>query len=149
MTNTFNRNDGTFAQVDMASLSPGLTSLTKATTADITFTTTAYFDAPAVAQGSSGTWYASGSVTLQSTAAATTRYFARLWDGTTTIAAATFDSAAVGQVTHISLSGMIASPGGNLRMSAADLNGAGGVSKILFNKSGFSQDSIITAVRIG
>ena len=146
MTNTFNRNDGTFAQVDYASVSgnPALTSLTKATTADITLSTTSYFDGPAVSQGSSGTWFASGTVTLLSSAGFP-NYFAKLWDGTTVIASAATDPGAINFWITISLSGVLASPAGNLRISVA----SSVASKILFNASGNSADSVITAVRIG
>ena len=148
MTNLFNRNDGTFAQVDMASLSPGLTSVTKATTADITLSTTSYIDGPSVTQGSSGTWYVSGSVTLGSTGGGSSRFFVRLWDGTTTIAAgaSSFLGASSAAAISVSLSGIMASPAGNLRISVA--NNSDPVSKILFNNSGFSLDSSVVAVRI-
>jgi hypothetical protein len=147
MTNTFNRNDGTFAQVDMASLTPGLTTVTKATTANVALSSTAsYFDGPSVSQGSSGTWYASGSITLQSTAGSD-NFAAKLWDGSTVIASGAVTTVGASAIGQIALSGVIVSPAGNLKISASDFTGTHG--NILFNFSGNSADSFITAVRIG
>lgn len=148
MTNLFNRNDGTFAQVAFGDLSgvPVLTTVTKATTANITLTTTSYFDGPSVTQGSSGTWLAMGTVTISSTIGANT-YYSKLWDGTTIIdSAANSSPGGAGISLQISLSGTLASPAGNLRISIAGF-ASGGI--ILFNQSGNNLDSTITAVRIG
>lgn len=148
MTNLFNRNDGTFAQVAFGDLGGGaaLTTVTKATTANITLTTTSYFDGPTVSQGSSGTWFASGVVTISSSGGQNV-YYSKLWDGTTVIASGT-NSNAGGSAFYlqIPLSGVIASPAGNLRISISNFV-AGGV--IIFNQSGNSADSFLTAVRIG
>ena len=123
-----------------------LTYLTKSTTADITLTTTLYVDGPSVAQGSSGIWYASGTITLVDGAAA--RIFrARLWDGTTIIASAENEATLTSVPIVISLSGVIASPAGNIRISAEC--GSAGTSNIKFNASGDSADSTVTAIRIG
>jgi hypothetical protein len=146
MPNLFNRNDGTFAQVDIASLGTTtfpLNNLTNASSANVSLTTTSYFDGPAVSQGSSGTWYASGTVTLNTTSGGA-NFFAKLWDGTTTIASAAAGASGTNAVA-ITLSGALASPAGNLRMSAASSN----LGSILFNNSGNSKDSTVTAVRIG
>lgn len=148
MTNLFNRNDGTFAQVDAASVSgnPVLSTITKATTANITVTTTGVFiDGPSVSQGSSGTWYASGSVTVISTGGTNT-FWCKLWDGTTVIASGASNQGTINTPVQMSLSGTLASPAGNLRISVAPVFTTG---LIAFNQSGNSLDSFITAVRIG
>lgn len=149
MTNLFNRNDGTFAQVAQGDLSgnPALTSITKATTANISLGSTSFIDGPSVSQGSSGTWFASGVVTLTSTVGSS-NFYAQLWDGTSIIASGADTTAGgSGFFTQIALNGVITSPAGNIKISVADASGAGGT--ILFNQSGNSKDSFVSAVRIG
>lgn len=114
--------------------------------ADVALNNTAnYFDGPSVAQGTSGTWVASGTVTLTDTAGGAA-FFAKLWDGTTVIASAPTNTAAATGLTTISLSGTLASPAANIRISVRDTTSVSG--KILFNTSGNSKDSTITAYRI-
>jgi hypothetical protein len=72
---------------------------------------------------------------------------AKLWDGTTVIASASFVSLSTQTIGAISLSGVITSPAGNLRISVRDSTTTNG--HIKFNSSGNSKDSTITAVRIG
>lgn len=113
---------------------------------DVTITTAAtYYDGPTVAQGSSGTWCASGTITVtDSTAAASTLITAELWDGTTVISTGVVSTVpTAGDPATISLSGCLATPAGNLRISAT--SGRSGTSKIVFNSSGKSKDSTITA----
>jgi hypothetical protein len=50
------------------------------------------------------------------------------------------------QNTTVSLSGYIINPAGNLRISCRDTTSTSGV--ILFNNSGLSKDSTITAIRV-
>ena len=107
--------------------------------------TSNYFDGPTVAQGTSGTWYVSGTVTVLDTSGAAA-YFAKLWDGATVIASGRCDSAAANQVITISLSGRIAAPAGNLRISVRDTSSTSG--SILSNATSNSKDSTITAYRI-
>ena len=124
-----------------------VTFLTKSTTLDIAISvsTGTYTDGPAVAQGSAGTWYASGTVTLVSASGGPFVYV-RLWDGTSVIASATTDPANTAFFTTVSLSGILVSPAGNLRLSARTTS----VSQtIKFNGSGDALDSTITAMRIG
>lgn len=104
-----------------------------------------YFDGPSVAQGSAGTWFASGSVTLIDTAGAA-KFDVKLWDGTTVIAAGTHSQTAANQTDSVHLSGYLATPAGNLRISARDESSTSGF--IQFNGSGLSKDSTITAFRI-
>lgn len=103
-----------------------------------------FFTGPTVAQGTAGTWFASGSVTCNDSTGAST-FVAKLWDGTTVIASAAFDSSGTGDVT-IALSGYLASPAANIRISVKDVSHTTG--KILFNSSGASKDSTLSAVRV-
>ena len=103
-----------------------------------------YFDGPSVAQGTTGTWFASGTVTLVDTGGATLIY-GKLWDGTTLIASGKVTVPAAGNIVTMSLSGCLSSPAGNIRISCLDNLTTG---KILFNGSGNSKDSTISAYRI-
>jgi hypothetical protein len=137
---TFWRGDGTWASV------PALSSLTNSLGADVNLNNTAnYFDGPSVAQGTSGTWFVSGTVTVND--ASTAVYFAKLWDGTTVLASTEIVILSTQTVGTISLSGVITSPAGNLRISVRDTTTTAGLIK--FNLTGNSKDSTITAVRIG
>mgnify|MGYP003325893372 FL=1 len=106
-----------------------------------------YFDGPSVAQGSTGTWYVSGTVTV-GVPVAGSRLNAKLWDGTTVIASAqTFSTTTGNGITTIALSGTLASPAGNLRISVNSPDSTSGT--IYYNLSGNSKDSTITAIRVG
>ena len=60
--------------------------LTNSIGSDVSLNNTAnFFTGPTVAQGTTGTWFASGTVTLNDTAGAAS-FYAKLWDGTTVIA---------------------------------------------------------------
>lgn len=104
-----------------------------------------YFDGPSIAQGSTGTWFASGTVTLNDTGGAAT-FYCKLWDGTTVIASAVGRTIAANNRTSVSLSGYLASPAGNLRISVKDISATTGL--IEYNTSGESKDSTITAYRV-
>lgn len=125
-----------------------ITKLVNSLSANVLLTNiTLFFDGPQVAQGSVGTWFVSGTVTLGSPNA--DGYVAKLWDGTTVIASGTHFNVAATQVT-LSLSGVITSPAGNLRISVQDDVSTSG--KIFANISGVGApgtDSTITAIRIG
>lgn len=105
----------------------------------------AYRTGPSVAQGSTGTWCASGTVSVQDTAGAATVY-ALLWDGTNNISSAILKMSAANEPGSISLSGCRASPAGNLRISVKDITSTSGA--ILFNATGTSKDSTVTAWRV-
>lgn len=105
-----------------------------------------YFDGPSVAQGTHGTWFASGQVTVRDNAGVAT-ISAKLWDGTTVISSGAASIPAAGEVAVIALSGFLASPAGNLRISVNDPTSTSGFIK--FNQSGNSKDSTITAFRVG
>lgn len=104
-----------------------------------------YFDGPSVAQGVTGTWFASGAVTLADTAVAAAMS-CKLWDGTTVIASGQMTTAALQFRGVVALSGYLASPAGNIRISCKD--GTATTGKIEFNNSGNSKDSTISAYRI-
>lgn len=108
--------------------------------------TGSFFDGPSVAQGTAGTWYASGTVTVANTGAAGD-FIVKLWDGTTTIASAYLNNSTTNKYTPVSLSGYITNPAGNLRISVRDQSGTSGL--IAANVSGSGKDSTITAIRIG
>lgn len=118
--------------------------ITASTSADILLNnTSSYFDGPTIAQGSSGTWFVAGTVTITSATAA--NISAKLWDGTNIIASCA-DSVIGNGFCPMALSGYITSPSSNLRISVRDVGTTTG--KILFNQSGNSKDSTITAIRI-
>lgn len=124
------------------SLSP----ITNSLSGDVTLNNISnFFDGPSIAQGTSGTWWAAGVVTVQDTAGAAT-FEAKLWDGTTVIAAATFSTAAINYYTSATLCGYLASPAANIKISVKDITSTSG--KILFNPSGTSKDSTLSAIRI-
>jgi len=115
--------------------------------ADVLLNNTAnFFDGPSVAQGSLGTWFVSGQVNFTDTGASTDFYF-KLWDGTTTIATCYGRNVSAAFVSQAFLCGFISAPAGNLRISAKDAGTVNG--KLVYNTSGQSKDCTITAIRIG
>lgn len=126
---------------------PVFTTFTNSLGADVALNNTGnYFDGPSVSQGTSGTFFASGTVTVLDSVAGTATFNAKLWDGTTVIASArALDSASNIRVS-ISLSGVITAPAGNIRISVNDPTATTG--KMLFNDSGNSKDCTLTAVRL-
>jgi hypothetical protein len=136
---------GTFqeARVLVANFAP----ITNSLSGDVTMNVSAnYFTGPSVSQGTSGTWYASGTVTIIESATAGS-FDAKLWDGTTVIASCRHYSDTANVQRSISLSGYITNPAGNIRISVRDLNGTSG--SILSNVTGGGKDSTVTAIRIG
>ena len=117
---------------------------TNSLAADVTCNDTAlYFDGPSVAQGSTGTWFASGTITIS--AFQGHENYAKLWDGTTVIASARIALNNANHGTSISLSGYITSPAGDIRISLRDASGTG---LIAWNASGNEKDSTISVFRI-
>lgn len=128
------------------SLAVSLSSFTASLGADVALNNISnYFPGPAVAQGTTGTWLVTGTITARDTAGVA-GIFVKLWDGTTVIASARADTSATNFYTSISVSGIITNPAGNLRIDVRDASSASGV--LIFNGSGNSKDSTITAVRI-
>lgn len=123
-----------------------LSTLTNSPLADVALNnTSAYFDGPSVAQGTSGTWFVSGTVTLDDVSAASL-FYCKLWDGTNVLASGATNTPGATGLNTISLSGEISSPSGNLRISCRDVNTTSGF--MLLDASGNGKDSRITAVRI-
>jgi hypothetical protein len=123
----------------------GLSSLTNSLGADVAMNNTVnYFDGPSVAQGTTGTWFASGTVTVLDTTAA--QINCKLWDGTTVMASARIFTGLANAAQIVALSGILATPAGNIRMSCNDVSTTAGLIK--FNQSGNSKDSTISAFRI-
>jgi hypothetical protein len=122
-----------------------LSTFSNALGADVAITPiSTYVTGPTVAQGTSGTWFASGTVTLQDTSGIA-RFDCKLWDGTTVISSAsyTLNTSYIGGLT---LSGYLASPAGNIRISCKNPNSANGF--MLFNSSSGGKDTSIYVVRI-
>ncbi len=125
---------------------PAFTVLSNALGGDVALSTGAFADGPSVSQGTSGIWYAAGTITINSVT--NSNFTAKLWDGTTVINSALSATANAASRTTISLAGVIASPVGNIKISAQVFTPSGSGS-IVFNNTGLSKDSNITAVRIG
>ena len=104
-----------------------------------------FFDGPSTAQGTTGTWWASGTVTLTDTGSAAV-FNCKLWDGTTNIATAQTKLATAGTATTISLSGFKAAPAGNIRISCNDPTSTNGL--ILSSATTLGLDSTVSVVRI-
>ena len=125
-----------------------LSPITNALSGDVALNNTAvYFDGPSIAQGTSGTWFVSGSVTLRDTAGSAT-FFIKLWDGTTVIQATGLYVTGANLTNSVNLSGYITAPAGNLRISVQDLSSTSGFIKYNVSSNG-GKDSTITAIRIG
>jgi hypothetical protein len=131
------------------SFAPKITTISNSIGADVVLNTAGtYYDGPSVAQGTIGTWYASGSITISNTGGATGGYSVKLWDGTTLISSGfiQINSAVLPQ--PVSLSGTIVNPAGNIRISVA-ASYTSPNNKMVYNMSGLGKDSSITAIRIG
>jgi hypothetical protein len=137
---TFWRGDGTWTV-------PVLSTLTNSLSGDVALPiSTAYAAGPQVAQGTSGIWFASGSVLVTDTAAGAP-FFAKLWDGTTVIASGAINTAAANTRGLIALSGVITNPAADIRISVANL-AATATGGIRFNNTSNSKDSTLTVIRI-
>jgi hypothetical protein len=120
--------------------------ITASLSGDVALNNTAnYFDGPSVAQGTVGTWFASGTITVIDTAAGPDAFDVKLWDGTTVIAS-TRVAASQNFAATATLSGVIASPAANIRISVKDATNTTGAIK--FNLTGNSKDSTVSAYRI-
>lgn len=122
-------------------------SVTNALVANVNLTsTTVYADGPSISQGSSGIWFASGRITLQYTGGLA-YFYCKLWDGTTVIDGVRGTNPAAGVNGSVSLSGVLASPAGNLKISVLPQVASG--QSLIATGSGLGFDSSLTAVRIG
>jgi len=122
------------------------TAYTNSLGADVSLTSGSYIDGPTVSQGTTGTWFASGTVVVRDPTNANSNWSAKLWDGTTVIASCRLNGPLQNGNYTISLSGYIASPAGNIRISVNATTYSG--TSMLYNSSGNSKDSTITAFRI-
>lgn len=135
VTGTLPRANGGFAAGNLSNI----------LAADVTMSNTSlYYEGPKVAQGTSGLWYVSGSITLGVTAGNPINV--KLWDGTTVIASGEATGPTVTGVFHVHLSGIINSPAGDIRISARSPAAA---ATMYYNVSGNSKDSSLFAFRIG
>ena len=109
--------------------------------------TAAYFTGPTIAQGSAGTWLASGVVTINAAQGGAV-VNVKLWDGTTVIASttSTWPSSQTPAVMSFALSGYITSPAGNIRISANNATSTAG--GFVYNQSGGNKDCTVSAIRI-
>lgn len=124
----------------------GMTSISNSLGADVNMNVTAnYFAGPSTAQGTTGTWYASGNVTFNDTAGAATVY-CKLWDGTTVIDSDAVNTPGINAFGSMHLSGVLASPAANIQIGCRDITSTSGVIK--FNQTGNSKDSTLTVIRI-
>lgn len=76
-----------------------------------------YFDGPSIAQGTTGTWWVSGTVTVSDPTTSGATFYVKLWDGTTVIANCAVTVAGSSNWGSASLSGYITGPAANLRIS--------------------------------
>lgn len=123
----------------------GLTSLSAAAAADVAVNSATYTVGAQVAQGSTGTWLVTANVAFIDSGTAMT-LSVRLTDGTTAFASGAATSGAATFIGHVSLSGIVTSPAGNIRVEAK--NASGSNCKMLFNQSGNGFDTAIRVVRI-
>ena len=126
-------------------LSVSLSEITNSLASNVAMNNTSnYFDGPSVAQGTSGTWFASGNVTVEDTAAEAI-FYCKLWDGTTVIDSAASTAASVGFPLSVGLHGILSSPAANIKISCRDASATTG--EFLYNASGNSKDSTLIAIR--
>ncbi len=122
------------------------TQLTNSLAANVALNNVAnFFDGPSVAQGATGTWFASGTVTLADNVGAA-QFQCKLWDGTTVISDSASTSGGAAFAASIALSGFIASPAGNIRISCRDINSVNGI--MYANNIGLGHDSVVTVFRL-
>lgn len=160
--NRFLKSNGTdlaYGQVDLASsdvtgvlprANGGFTpsQLSNILSGDVAINNTSdYFTGPTVAQGSSGTWLAWGTVTINA-ANSSARVIARLTDGTNVRGSTTttWPSGATPAIVSFSLSGIFTSPPGDIRIEAKNLDSSSG--GFVFNQSGNSADCHLNVIRI-
>jgi hypothetical protein len=105
-----------------------------------------YYDGPSVAQGTTGTWFVSGTAVVTQSANVNDIVTCKLWDGTTVIDSdVMIGPVSAGTVSH-HLSGYLATPAGNLKISCSNASHNGG--SIAINNGVDAKASAISAVRI-
>lgn len=137
---------GTGLNTSGASLVLSASSLTNSLAGDVTLNnTTSYFTGPTTAQGTSGTWLATATVTVVDSVGAAA-FDIRIWDGTTVFASSSGFTSGAAVVGTLSVSGVISSPAGNITVQVKDKSSTSGLIKS--NVTGSSKDSTLTVVRI-
>jgi hypothetical protein len=133
--------DGTNYQT---AFKPSLPALTNSVASNVSLSNASnYFDGPSVAQGNSGTWMASGNVTI--TDGGVTNGVCKLWDGTTVIDSSGGQVPAASGAVNIHLSGYLASPANNIKISC---KWTSTTAVIAANFTGSAKDSTISAYQI-
>lgn len=131
----------------LSTKNPVLSKVTGALSGDVSLNNTGqYFTGPSVTLGT-GIWFVMGTVCLTDSLAGVVQINCKLWDGTTVISSAATKNQVANFVSAVTLSGVITNPGANVEISCNDQSATTG--KILYNQSGNSKDSHITAFRIG
>lgn len=103
------------------------------------------FTGPTIAQGTVGTWWASGQITINNGQSGS-GIKVRLWDGTTVIDSTSIATQAGPGGIDVHLSGYLASPAGNIRITCQCTNST--ANAISANLSGYAKDSTVSAIRI-
>jgi hypothetical protein len=126
---------------------PSNTQLTNSLGGNVSLnSTTVYVDGPSVAQGGTGTWFASASVLVVDLTVANGVIECKLWDGTTVISSGSLTTVSGVSPITMALSGFITAPAGNLRVSCRAVSSGNG--QMDFNFTGAGKDSTITAFRV-
>lgn len=113
---------------------------------DVALNNTAnYFAGPVVAQGTTGTFLAIGTVTITDTAAA--RIDAKLWDGTFVWATSQGTIAGANQFVSLTLVAIAVNPTGNLRIDVRDASNTSGTLDCNDGING-NVNSTLTVIRI-
>lgn len=128
-------------------LSTAITSVTNSLSGNVALNSANFFTGPTVAQGTSGTWFASGTVTLSDSAGAAT-VVCKLWDGTTVIASTTIQVPS-GQIGSVSLSGLLTNPATNISIACRDLSSTSGlIRQVSDGTTSTANASTLSAVRL-
>ena len=123
-----------------------LSAVTSTSTGSFTLSSSSVFtDTVFVTQGTTGVWFASGTITAFNVGS-TDYILAKLWDGTTVIGSAESRVPGTGQYMAISLSGVITNPVANIKISCTSNNGSVIVTT---GNIAATKDSNLTAIRIG
>lgn len=115
-------------------------------TANLAVSSAAYTNGASVAQGTAGTWLATGQVTFLDTNAVANNLSAKMWDGTTVLAATSQIRVVAGGYTTFALVGAISSPAGDIRIACLALNSTTNMTST--NANGDIHATGITVVRV-
>ena len=129
-----------------------LAKFTNSLGADVTMTNAnQFYDGPSTAQGTTGVFLATGTVTVVQGAAGPIQITAKLWDGTTVIATtqitATLNTA--GGNVSFPLSGYITNPAANIKISVASNGTTETIKAATPNNPAGNTASTLSVVRIG